>query len=80
MTMTKTTLPSFAKGLSKEKFETLLDLSTWMQQWNSALMETNHCEPEFQELQEEGEELAKACKEAGFTYEQVETFAFDLAE
>ena len=79
MTTTKT-LPSFAKELSSERFDVLLDLSSWMQSWSSAIEDTHHCDEDYLELQEEGEMLSQAIEETGFTYEQVETFAFDLAE
>ena len=75
-----TALPSFAKELSEARFDELLDLSSWMRSWSNALEHTNHCDEFYLDLQEDGDELQKAITDAGFTYEQVETFAFDLAE
>ena len=74
------TMPTFAKELTNERFDELLELSSWMQRWSSAIEDTNHCEERYLDLQTEGEELGQAIDEAGFTYEQVETFAFDMAE
>ena len=78
--MTTSTLPSFCRGMSQERFDILLDLSSWMQSWSSGVEDTHHCDEDYLELQEQGEELGQAIEAAGFTYEQVETFAFDLAE
>ena len=66
--------------MSQERFDVLLDLSSWMQSWSSGVEDTHHCDEDYLELQEQGEELGQAIEAAGFTYEQVETFAFDLAE
>ena len=74
------TLPSFCKDLSEERFDELLELSSWMKTWSNALEDTNHCEPGFHDLQLQSADLADAIKESGFTWEQVETIAFDLAE
>ena len=78
--MTPRTLPAFCKGMSSERFDILLDLSSWMSSWSNAIEDTHHCDEDFLDLQEQGEELRQAIEAAGFTYEQVETFTFDLAE
>lgn len=70
------TLPAFAYTLTTEKFDVLLDLSTWMRSNQRAVEETHHCDVDYLDLQEEGEELAEAITDAGFTYEQVEEFTF----
>ena len=51
-----------------------------MQSQHNAQMDTNPCDKAYLGIQDEGEELAEAITENGFTYEQVETFAFDPAE
>ena len=78
--MTASTLPSFCRGMSDERFDELLDLSSWMRSWSHALEHTSHCDEFYLDLQEDGDELRQAIEAAGFTWEQVETFCFDLAE
>ena len=73
-------MTEFAKTLSAKRFDVLLELSSWMQSQHNALMDTNPRDEAYLGIQDEGEELAEAITENGFTYEQVETFAFDLAE
>ena len=73
-------MTEFAKTLSAKRFDVLLELSSWMQSQHNALIDTNPCDEAYLGIQDEGEELAEAITENGFTYEQVETFAFDLAE
>ena len=78
--MTTSSLPSFARGLTDERFDVLLDLSSWMRSWSYSLEHTHHCDESYLDIQEDGDELRQACEEAGFTWEQVETFCFDLPE
>lgn len=73
-------MTEFAKTLIAKRFDVLLGLSSWLQRWWSALEDTHHCDEAYLGLQEESRELGEAIEEAGFTYEQVESFAFDLAE
>lgn len=80
MTTNTMSIPSFCKGMSEEKFDLLLDLSSWMKSNHDALIETNHCDESYLDIQREGEELSEAITEAGFSYSMVETMAFDLAE
>lgn len=74
------TLPQFALALSEERFDLLLDLSSWMKNLTDATLETHYCDESYLDLDEGHDELNAAILAAGFTYEQVETFAFDLAE
>ncbi len=70
------TLPTFCKGMTEERFDILLDLSSWMRSWSSDVEDTHHCDENYLELQQQGEELSQAIEKAGFTYEQVEEFTF----
>lgn len=73
-------MTEFAKSLTTERFDLLLEMSSWMQHWHGALDATHHCDENYLDLQQQGEEMREAIEASGFTWEQVETFAFDLAE